>query len=351
MLTNNTCEIEEQIRKLERMVSFDIKEFTVEVLVNKLSIKEIFVPFFQRRYVWKLQQAQKFIESVLLGIPIPFIFCADVNDGTLEIIDGVQRLKTLELFLNDQLILDNLEKVTLLKGEIFSDLPMVYQRRFKNRTIRVIVLNESVDEGTRLDLFHRINTSSVKLNDAELRSGTFSSRSFYNFIAKMSDNDLFHKLCPLSLDKVQRREREELVSRFFAYFDKYKEFNGDVRKFIFSYISEQTNKQLEDYQDIFNRMLQFVEENLPSGFAKSKGAKSTPRVRFEALSVGIALALKEKPLLQKVDMEPLLKSNEFKIATTTDASNLPKRLCYRIELVRDYLLKGTLISRKNVVND
>ena len=86
-------------------------------------------------------------------------------------------------------------------------------------------------------------------------------------------------------------------------------------------------------------MLTFVENNFPYGFAKSKKAKSTPRVRFEAISVGVALALREKPDM-KVNNVNWLDSDEFREYTTSDASNNEGRLKARVEYVRDQLLKG-----------
>lgn len=73
------------------------------------------------------------------------------------------------------------------------------------------------------------------------------------------------------------------------------------------------------------------------GFAKSKNATTTPRVRFEAISVGVALALKERPDLH-IDNVDWLNSEEFKELTTSDASNNEGKLAARVEYVRDKLL-------------
>ena len=84
-------------------------------------------------------------------------------------------------------------------------------------------------------------------------------------------------------------------------------------------------------------MLKFVDGNFPFGFAKSKKAKSTPRVRFEAISVGVALALRENENLN-VDNIDWIESDEFKIHTTSHASNSPNRVTGRIEFVKNKLL-------------
>ena len=86
-------------------------------------------------------------------------------------------------------------------------------------------------------------------------------------------------------------------------------------------------------------MVSFVKENFPFGFAKTEKAKATPRVRFEAISVGVALALREKSDLRISNVD-WLDSDEFKEYTTSDASNNEGKLKLRVEYVRDQLLKG-----------
>ena len=93
----------------------------------------------------------------------------------------------------------------------------------------------------------------------------------------------------------------------------------------------------------FNNVLQFVEKNFPYGFAKTKTSKITPRVRFEAISVGVALALRERPNLTVPNVD-WLKSDKFKDLTTSDASNNQGKLKERVEYVRDQLLKDALLD-------
>jgi hypothetical protein len=84
-------------------------------------------------------------------------------------------------------------------------------------------------------------------------------------------------------------------------------------------------------------MLDFVEKYFPNGFSKAKGHVRTPRIRFEAISVGVALALKENPQLVPKSID-WLDSEEFKEYTTSDASNSRPKVIRRIEYVRDHLL-------------
>jgi hypothetical protein len=85
-------------------------------------------------------------------------------------------------------------------------------------------------------------------------------------------------------------------------------------------------------------MLEFVEKTFPFGFTKSRDAKATPRVRFEALSVGSHLALAKRPDLKVTNIE-WIESEEFKDCTRSEASNSRPKLARRIEYVRDQLLE------------
>ena len=82
---------ERQLKNLQRQVEYDTKDYTLELLLDKFEKGDFFIPDYQRQFVWKTSNRSLFIESVLLGLPIPFMFFAGCEDGRLEIIDGAQR--------------------------------------------------------------------------------------------------------------------------------------------------------------------------------------------------------------------------------------------------------------------
>src|SRR5262249_15389324 len=150
----------------------------------------------------------------------------------------------------------------------------------------------------------------------------------------------FQKLCPVSEKLRLRREPQELLLRFFAYSERYKQFKHDVERFLDRFVEEHRNKfERKRFEREFARTMEFVERHFPSGFAKGPGAKTTPRVRFEAIAVGVNLALRKEPELVPKDMS-WLDSSQFVTLTTTHASNSAPRLTRRVEFVRDRLLEG-----------
>lgn len=330
---------EEQIRKMQKEVSFDTKDYPIEVLVNNFKEGDFYIPEYQRNFIWDDGKKNRFIESVLLGLPIPFMFFSDNEDGRYEIIDGAQRTSTLEEFLDNDLILNNLEKLNSLNGFTFENLPEFFKRKLKKKTMRIIVLGEETTIETKQDIFNRINTGGAKALPSEIRRGSYVGL-FMDFISQCAEDKLFNELCPISKTMKKRYEDSELVIRFFAYLNNYKKFDHSVKDFLDEFVEQhKDNFNEEKFKKEFNNMLEFVNKHFPYGFRKTMNAKSTPRVRFEAISVGVALALRENPNLTPKSME-WLDSQEFKKHTTTHSSNSQTRVSGRIEYVRDTLMEG-----------
>jgi len=338
---------EAQIAEHHKIIDYDTREYPVEVIVDKYLKRledddnDFFVPDYQRDHTWPDEHQSRFIESVLMGLPIPLLFMADVEgqEGRAEIVDGSQRVRTLARFMNNELRLSGLKRLTKLNGFTFADLPQIRQRRFGRHTMRMIELREGVDEEVRRDIFSRINTGSLKLNDMEVRWGV-SDGPFLKFVRACSEQPLFRQLAPLSDKAVKLREPQEFVLRFFAYLRDYKKFNRSVVGFLNDYLKdmEAFDADMEARcQDEWDKMLVFVKRHFPDGFSKHKGHVRTPRIRFEAISVGTALALRINPDLIPASLA-WLESPEFKNEMRSDASNSRPKVIRRIEFVRDQLL-------------
>ena len=332
---------EEQIRARQQEIRYDTRDFTVDYLVSQFQDDLFFIPPYQREFIWPLEHQCKFIESVVLGFPIPMIFVADLADGTLEIVDGAQRISTLEAFMSGDLELSGLDILSRLNGFTFLDLSVPQQRKIKTRPLRVVVMEDVTSEAIRQELFRRINTQGIKAKASEIRRGSFPG-PLINLIKELAGDQLFRKLCPVSDATAKRREDEELVTRFIAYSEVYKEFRHDVDRFLDRFVERYRNDvDAERLRIEFHSTMEFVRKFFPNGFAKTPKAKTTPRVRFEAIAVGVNLALRRDPdLIPPVPIQSWLESPEFAVHVTTHASNSGPRLRGRIEFVRDHLLQG-----------
>lgn len=334
---------EDQILEKQKIVDFDIKEFTIELLISKYlkgideNDNDIFIPEYQRNFVWDKTRQSKFIESVLLGLPIPYIFTAD-TDGRLEIVDGSQRLRTLVAFLQNKLVLRDLDVLTELNGFTHDDLTKARQRKLQNSTIRMISLSDKSDEDVRFMMFERINTGSELLKDMEKRKGIFGGK-FIDFVYKeCTKHPLFVRNTSFTERLEKRGEPQELIIRFFAYSDNYRNVKTGVNDFLNEFVASK-NKSFDRKAMFFEfeQMLSFVDKYMPLAFTKGKISNKTPRVRFDAISVGVNLALRENADLKPKSVS-WLNSERFKELITTGGQNAPSAIKARIEYVHNSLL-------------
>lgn len=356
-------EAEKQIVAYSRSVKFTVTEYSFEFLVQKLTTNRYYVPAYQRELVWNSVKQSKFIESVLMGLPIPFLFFWQDNDGRLEIVDGSQRLRTIRDFMADKVRLRDLETIPAVNGFYFSDLPRSRQLKFAEQSIRVIILDNNTDAVTRTEMFARINTGGTTANDAEIRRGSLPG-PFMDLIIELATDPTFVDLTPISEQLVDKREREELVTRFFAYLDSFdptlSDGDGDIptykeepRRFYFSFVKNMNDRIVAELdaggvsptvsamKAEFSAALDLIRTASPHGFTKSETGNQVPRVRFESIAVGTALALRADATVATTvtDLTPLLSSDEFSDATKSDAANVKSKLLNRIRLTRNWLLE------------
>ncbi|MEZ5536043.1 MAG: DUF262 domain-containing protein [Thiolinea sp.] len=346
--------IENQIFEQRKTVDFDTRELTIEYYVNKYLTNiekdknEIYVPGYQREFVWEPDRQSRLIESIILGLPIPILFVAETKDGRLEVVDGSQRIRTFAAYLSDDLKLEGLEKLTELNNTIFSELPISRKNKIKNTPIRMVVLSETTTEQVKKDLFERINRGSDVLRNMEKRKGIYQG-PFVDFIYnECVKNPLLTKLAPLSKVVEKRQEHEELILRFFALVDTYPNFTTQKRGIgavLDEYIQKKnesfSNNEKEEKLKIFNRMLSFVDKHMANGFSKWKD-QAVSRVFFEAVSVGAHLVIEENPDFRPVKLNPgkwLSDDKYFKsLVSGKYRTHAPDKMLDRIHYVRDKIL-------------
>ncbi len=336
--------IRKEIEENREKIDYNTIDFPIEYLVNQFENKNFYIPNYQREFVWKNEQKSKFVESILMGIPIPFLFlCRNKNNGKLEIIDGAQRIQSLHQFLKNDLKLIDLKRIKSLNGCYYNDLPEKFRIIFSTTSLRTIILEDKTTDEFRKEIFNRLNTTSLKLEPIEVLLGSYDGEKFIEFLKKCAKNEKFKKLCPVSSEKLKRKEDIELVLRFFAYSDNLDNYRGKVTEFLEDYIKSKLNTiDIVKMEEEFKNMLNFVDNYFPNGFRKTTTSKSTPRTRFEAISIGVNLALRSnnKLISNKENIKKWLQSKEFEKVTTTDSANNKSKLEERINFVKNKLLEG-----------
>ena len=363
-------EVEAEIYEKRQNVRYDVRDMTVEALVQKyndsLIVEEtgnnsiynyIFIPEYQIDFTWDKERQSKLIESLLLGLPIPFIFVAENKDSSWEIVDGSQRIRTLHSFVNNELVLNNLKSIASLNGYKFNELEPSRRGKFLNTALRIIVLSEETTEDAKKDMFERINRGSDLLKPMEKRKGIYTG-AFCSFIYDYcSNSEAFKRLVLVDKWLENRQEREELLLRFFAIVEKkayLKGISGSISNFLDEYLDEKNNELKEydelkknailgDYKSQIDSVVEYVGKFFPYGFRHAYNPQ-TKRSVFEAISVGVWLALQNGKELQELShnsITAVFKSEEFRKYTHV-ASELHKKekLKGRIEVIYQ-LVTGT----------
>ncbi|ASE41054.1 GmrSD restriction endonuclease domain-containing protein [Brevundimonas vesicularis] len=336
-----------EIRDERRNVGFDSYDITVKQLIDMVGEQQINIaPDYQRRFVWDDVRQSHLIESIYLGIPIPSLFMATNEDSTWEVIDGLQRLTTLINFAgtpssssppaNDPLKLKGLEKIPSLNGGVFADLPSNLKLSFLTRPVRITVLNDRSDHQVRFDLFERLNTGGISLHEQEIRNCVFQG-AFNDFIKQCAKDPRLEALLKRS-DKTGRGNVEELVLKFFAYFEYRQHFVHSVKDFLNEYMEFKTKpfQNKSELESVFDRTMAVLVAHLPSGIVRAKRPNSTPLVLFEAVTVGVADLVKANRAIDQAKLRAVL-DDEALTALTTGATNSQTKLVGRINYVAEHV--------------
>lgn len=285
----------------QRKLHTETYDFTVETLVDKLDSGSVFVPQFQRRYVWTDVQASRLIESLIIQCPIPVIYLNQEPDERLSVIDGNQRLTSIRRFISGEFGLKGLTAYPELDGNNFSDLDVRFQRHIVNRTLRCIVILKDTHPQVKFDVFERLNTGAAKLTPQELRHGMYYGDAITLAGRAVRDTDVL-KILDIKSDK--RMKTEELVLRFWSLDDGLKNYKKPLAGHINSFadanrsISEAKKQQ---YLSLFQNALGAVHELLGElafkVFDKNLVVHSSFNAAlFDALMVGTSSLLKEDKL-------------------------------------------------------
>lgn len=221
-----------------------VTQKSVESLLKWVNSDKIIIPDFQRDYVWKMNSASKFIDSVLLGLPIPNIFLYKIIDNGVEkfyVVDGFQRVQTLKYFkdgvwkeksdlrgenskveFNSKIFKLSL-KSSEWYGKNYSSLSDDDKFNFDEYSINMTVFEQSEpnNKNSMYDVFERINTGSDKLSSQEIRNAVYIG-DFLKTIRKEVESKQFILLTNKDSNISTRERKPELYLRLVSYYYAYK---------------------------------------------------------------------------------------------------------------------------------
>ncbi len=224
----------------------------VSDVVRMINEKDLVLdPEYQRNYVWDNKKASKLIESIILNVPIPVIYVSEEQDSSWSVIDGLQRLNSLKRFFDGKYKLSGLEVLYELNKCDIKSLPAKASRMLKNGLLRIVMITADSNDDIKYDIFMRLNTGAVHLNEQELRNCLYRGR-LNSFIQEEAMNEQW--LAMLGLGKPHKRMTDrELLLRFLALSVNW---NGD-RKLVNGY-----KGNMKSFLNAFMKQFQNDKDNL-----------------------------------------------------------------------------------------
>jgi hypothetical protein len=207
----------------------------------------ILQPTFQRQYVWDSVKASRLIESALLSVPLPIVYLAEEPDNKESVIDGQQRLTSFFSFIDGRF--PNGQAFKLSKMGVFPELNKLgytelkeeLQDKVKYCQIRTVTIRRDSDPDLKFEIFERLNTGAIPLNEMELRNCVYRGR-YIELLRELAEDDDFMSLTGLA--KPDKRMKDvELVLRFAAFFHAtYLKYQSPMKRFF--------NQDMVKYQNI-----------------------------------------------------------------------------------------------------
>lgn len=330
-------------------------------------------PEYQRLFQWSEGARSRFVESLLLEMPVPPIYVVEEDDGRYLLIDGLQRISSylhlrgklvashLQPAINegDMLVLSDCDIVTELNGRTYNDLGTALQIRLKRAFVRVEVVRKGSDARFKYYMFKRLNTGGQLLSDQQIRNCTIRllDPRFNDFIIELSKNEHFGACCEiLTQERTLAAFDQELVLRFFALKNDRARFKHDVSDFLTEFmeqVSDPERKSDFDYQEEkrqFERTFHILHATLGErafAYANPQHTKITKGFsvyHYEAFTLGLQTHLAKldptnldqmsrlAEVLKEIKLNP-----EFIRITTGGGKNSPGPLGDRIQFVSNRL--------------
>jgi len=331
-------------------------DYSVQDLVDKIESEDIELrPDFQRNYVWatndeKENKRSRLIESLILNIPIPVIYFAEKETLEYEVIDGQQRLQTLKDFLDDKFLLHGLEIREDLIGKKYSDLDKKTQDLIRKRSIRAIVILNDSDEDVKFKVFERLNLGSIPLTSQEIRNNTMRGK-FNDLLKELAKNTVFRKLLKLKLIKDSTNMAyEEMILRFFAYYEKNLKRSEILSTFLTRYMKEKENISDEEIQYLkllflstINKINKYLGDVAFSNLSTLDTWNPTSnRAVYDAEMLSFASIddveiVTSKEVLEE-KLKELMKNEKFK--KSLDEQSGGKKIEYRVDAIKNLLTKN-----------
>lgn len=364
------------------VISYDISvipnDFNVMTINSLIESGVISMPTFQRNYVWDRKRASRFIESLILGLPIPQIFLYQIERNKYSIIDGQQRLLTIYFFTKQRFprsgkrtvlrkIFDENGKIPdniLSDNEIFQDFKLQFAKQengephplnnkkyhtldvaqkssFDLMPIRCMSIrqNKPEDNGSIYEIFSRLNTGGLNLSPQEIRGCLYRS-DFYKMIYALNSESCWRNMVGKKEEDDKFRDVEVLLRSYALLYDEAL-YSGSMIRFLNRFSKESQafdEEKIEQSKNIFFDFMRVCEDIDKKDFLTKTGSFNVSL--FDAVFVTIAERILsdgiENAAITQAAFNELKDDEDFKTAITHSTSHV-ESVKTRLRLARKYL--------------
>ena len=294
------AEKDESVPPLRYDISSYGADFDVEGLVRRLNREDILIPGWQRNYVWTHRLASGFVESLLLGLPVPGVFLGRYEDsGKLFVIDGQQRLRTLQYFykgIRPDLPIGNTSEFRLLgvqarfEGVTYQSLDDKDRRILDDSLIHATVVRQeypSENDTSIYHIFQRLNNGGRSVTPQEIRRAVFHGR----LIDRIESLNSYADWREMLGNPNRRLKDQEMILRFMAMLHEGDNYKSSMSRFLNEFTLTNRNPDkawLDDTSELFKATISsFARSVGQDSFRLNKGRAINAAV-FDSMSVGLA---------------------------------------------------------------
>lgn len=329
------------------------KPMTMDVLLRRIKHDEIDLDteFYRQSDIWTTKAKSRLIESLLIRIPIPIFYIDATNDDKWLVIDGLQRINTFKKFIIDQeFTLTELQFLKDLENTKYSDLPRAYQRRIEETELTVCLIEPGTPDEVKYNIFQRINTGGLPLNNQELRQAMNPGKPI-KILKKLANLPEFKRVINLTKKRNERLEDHELILDFIAFtLTKYQDYPQNKGH---TYFLNETMKKLNKLE---NDLIQEIENKFiiamkaaydifgNNAFRKSSSSPVNKSL-FEVWSVTLSqlnsqkidMLINRKELLKERFIEKMRTDNDFNRSISQAANKVKYRFEQINQIVQEVL--------------
>lgn len=325
----------DEIQAARKKVVTDGYEMSLGEIINLYKDDELVIdPVFQRLYRWEDERKARFIESLILGIPIPPIFVYQDENGIWELIDGLQRLSTVLQLTGDlkgeraeqlgPLILNGTRFLPSLDGKRWKEssaeandgIGQALQIEIKRARVRVEILKSDSDISAKFELFQRLNTGGAELSEQEVRNSIAVSlnRKFYDWMIELAGDEAFVRTTNQTEAALESQAGVELVLRFVAFRSVPYKSGLDVHEYLddaLMKIAMDPGFDMVSETEAFTKTFQFLDEALgDSAFKRWNGHAFSGKFLmsvFEVIAAGVSHNIDALEALQPQKRQEFIK--------------------------------------------